>query len=102
MAWEKRERGGRYYTRSKRVNGRVVREYVGKGPLGELKARQDEQRREEQLTERLELQELREEAKQVTDALKELEAACDEAIGQTLTDEGFHEHKGQWRRRRKA
>src|SRR5829696_2006524 len=41
--WEKRERGDLYYTRSCKVSGRVVREYVGGGALGELAALMDAQ-----------------------------------------------------------
>lgn len=39
--WERRERGGLYYTRSKKVNGEVVRKYVGGGVLGELASQMD-------------------------------------------------------------
>ena len=49
--WERRERGGLYYTRSRKVNGQVVGEYVGGGVLGQLAARMnaDERcRREEE------------------------------------------------------
>jgi len=45
MGWEKRERGGLYYTRSRNVGGRVVREYVGGGILGHIAALHDAQER---------------------------------------------------------
>jgi hypothetical protein len=40
--WERRERGGLYYTRRRRENGRVVRDYVGGSVLGEIAALEDE------------------------------------------------------------
>ena len=39
---ERRERGGLYYTRSRREDGRVVREYIGGSVLGEIVALEDE------------------------------------------------------------
>jgi hypothetical protein len=39
--WEKRERGGLYYTRSRKEGGKVIREYIGAGSLGELAAKTD-------------------------------------------------------------
>lgn len=37
MAWERR-RNGIYYYRAHKVRGRVIKEYVGTGPLAEIAA----------------------------------------------------------------
>src|SRR5687767_10672680 len=47
MAWERRARGGLYYTRSRKVAGKVIREYVGGGLAGELAAAEDAKQRAE-------------------------------------------------------
>lgn len=102
MAWETRERGGRYYTRSRRENGRVVREYVGTGSFAELSARSDEvirQSREDRRgEERRELERIRSLAAPLVE-LDELAATLARA---SLVAGGYHRHKGEWRMRRDA
>lgn len=59
MGWETRKRGGRYYTRSRKVGGRVVREYIGTGPIAELIDEQDAAERTERAAEREQLRRAR-------------------------------------------
>ena len=99
--WERRERGGLYYTRSRKEGGRVVREYVGCGILGELAAQLDaeeRQRREEQAAR------WRDEQAEL-DALEapvaELSEALDLLVRAALLASGYHQHnRGEWRLRR--
>ena len=102
MAWETRKGRGSYYTRSRRVNGRVVREYVGTGEAGELAAHLDAEARAKREAEREALRTEQSRARRVSDALAGLEALAREAIADTLHAEGFHQHKGQWRRKRET
>ena len=103
MAWEKRERGGRYYTRSRRSRregGRVLREYVGRGPLAELAAEEDRIRREleeeRQEREREELGRLEGLAAPVL----ELSEAAEILTHAHLVAAGYRKHKGEYRRAR--
>jgi hypothetical protein len=96
MGWE---RG--YYYRVSKVNGRVVRQYVGRGPVAELAARLDAQergrRRRKALAQRREKSDL-----DALDAdLKALTETADLLACAALLAAGFHQHKrGEWRKRR--
>lgn len=102
MAWETRNGCGRYYTRSRRVDGRVVREYVGTGELAELVADQDKLERD---LRKLEREGLAAEAEELADSLAPLEAftrVTEVEMKKALEEAGFHYRRGQWRRRLKA
>jgi hypothetical protein len=101
MAWEERKRGTTYYTRSQKVDGRVVRQYVGTGWVGELAAAEDALHREarelaaaEQRTERERLAEL--------DApLEVLDAKVEALYRAAMVLAGYRQHdRGQWRKQR--
>ncbi len=97
MAWNL----GRYYTRSRKIRGRVVREYVGAGALAGLVAQMDwierqvrEAKRAARRAERVELDELDGSMDQMCQEVELLARAA-------LVAAGFHRHKrGEWRKRR--
>ena len=97
MGWDK----GRYYTRSKKVNGRLVREYVGTGKLAELVAQMDALEQEKRLLDVLELRDEKAELAVLDDNLKALSEQTDLVARAALLAAGFHQHKrGEWRKRR--
>ena len=100
MAWERRARGVRYYTRSRRVGGRVVREYVGSGPHARLAAMLDEIDREERDRIRSMRRRDRARADALDEALRSHGAALDRLVAGMLESHGYHCHKGEWRRKR--
>jgi hypothetical protein len=101
MAWERRRRGTAYYTRSRKVGGRVVRQYVGAGPTGELAAQLDALDRERRETERAAWREEKAELEALDAALKKLNDLADLLARAALEAAGFRQHhRGEWRRRR--
>jgi hypothetical protein len=92
MGWE--TRGNRRYLYHKRRRGRrVVSEYVGSGPLAELTAEREDAERE-----------ARRQAEHEEDEIgTEIADLCDLALllaRAHLLAEGYHQHRGNWRRRR--
>jgi hypothetical protein len=101
MAWERRDRGCWYYTRSYRdEDGRVRREYVGAGALGELAALQDaqERRRRKEADERGRA--FLDQAEELVAPVSELCEAADVLLRVHLVAAGYARHKGEWRLRR--
>ena len=101
MAWETRNGNGRYYTRSRRVGGRVVREYVGAGAIGELAARDDELKRALDRWERDDWQATREQFEVTAALVAEADELTELLTRAALVSTGYHQHhRGAWRRRR--
>jgi len=99
MAWESRPGGGRYYTRSRRVNGRVVREYVGCGEKGEQAARADADERAVQDAERTLIRDEQDRARAIDAELASLHRMVDVLTRGMLLAAGFERYKRQWRKR---
>jgi hypothetical protein len=97
MGWDK----GRYYTRSKRVDGRVVREYLGTGRVAELAAQLDAlERGKRQLAAQAQRGEKAERAALAAEC-KTLTETADLVACAALLAAGYHQHKrGEWRKRR--
>jgi hypothetical protein len=100
MGWEKRKRGGLYYTRSKKVGGRVVREYVGGGTLGQIAALQDAQERRLREDEAALWKEERERLEALLAPVEQLYEATEILYRAALLAAGFRRHqRGEWRKR---
>lgn len=96
MGWE---RG--YYYRVRKVRGRVVREYVGRGLIGELSAQIDADRRalreERQAALKAEIAELAELEGPVADLCRQ----TDLIVRAAMKAEGYRQYKrGEWRKKR--
>ncbi len=98
MGWDK---NNRYYSRSRRVNGRVVREYIGGGKAGELVAQFDEMDRDRREEERMAERGEREEMAALDAPVIELVELTELVARAVLLAAGFHQHhRGEWRKKR--
>ncbi len=101
MGWETRRGGGRYYTRSRRRSGRVVREYVGAGLIGELAAAADAEARQAERQRRAVEAAERDQVATVAALTADLCRLVDAQAAAALMLAGYHQHhRGEWRQRR--
>lgn len=99
MGWDVKNQH-RYYSRSRRVAGRVVREYVGGGDVGERAAAEDARRREEREAAKTAWQRKRDQYEAATQPLDQLAMAMEAAARGSLALAGFyHQDPGVWRQR---
>ena len=97
MGWD---RGG-YYSRSRRENGRVKREYLGKGEVGAIAAHLDLLDREARAAERETDRARRAEMEALDRPIEALDELADLLTEAALVAAGYHRHKrGEWRKRR--
>jgi hypothetical protein len=97
MGWDK----GRYYTRSYKVDGRVFREYLGRGRLAEIVADLDAQVREQRQWERSEIREKKNSIDAFEAELRNLDETAELVARAALQAAGYHQHKrGEWRKKR--
>ena len=99
MGWDKK--GARaYYYRTVREGGKVRKVYVGQGRQAEELAREVEHRRLERQAEREARQRDQAQVLLAEQMLAELRALTEVLVRLTMDAAGYHQHKGQWRRRR--
>src|SRR5262245_43558276 len=101
MGWERRS-SQLYFYRRRRIGGRQVRLYVGRGPLAEVAAGVEAARRR---ADALGRQQHKQQAQRWADAdaaLTELIRASDMLLRDALLTLGYHQHhRGEWRRARR-
>jgi hypothetical protein len=96
MGWE---RG--YYYRTRKVNGRVMREYVGAGRVAELAAELDRIGRERRQLNVLQQRQEKAQLAELDATVKRLDEAADLLAHAALLATGFHQHnRGEWRKKR--
>jgi hypothetical protein len=101
MAWERRG-SNLYYYQSKRVDSRVRKKYMGTGHVAEVVAHAEETIRQSRAERRERGRAQLEEARGLAAAGDELHEAAEILARAQMVAVGYHRHKGEWRRKRRA
>ena len=101
MPWEKRARGGRYYTRSRRHRGKIIRQYLGHGEKGRKAALEDANKRAHRANRTKARRHQQVEYENTLNQVRAFEAVSDQITHAMLQAAGYHAHKGsEWRKKR--
>jgi hypothetical protein len=99
MGWETRK-GRPYYYHKTRIGGRVVSQYIGRGPLAEALIAFDAADRADRAWKGHTQAEARQRDQEREQRLEALRAVLRDMTDAALLASGYHTHKGQWRKRR--
>lgn len=99
MAWELRS-GRRYMYRSVRHGHRVRKVYLGAGEAAQRAAEKDAAMRAKRAADQVELAAFQAELASVDHLTAEIQQGVDLLAEAALFAHGFHQHHGEWRRRR--
>ena len=95
------QRSGRFYFYEKRREGRrVVSIYIGGGVMAFVAAEMYAQDRRKRECQHRKQQKLHNEQKEIDRQLARAEKTLATILCAVLCSAGFHQHKGQWRKRR--
>ena len=100
MGWEQGPRGRPFYTRTLRVGGRRVRQYLGSGPQAQAEAEADALRRAQRQAQAAARRRERDRLAEADGLVRRLFDEAGLVASAVLAASGFHKHGGQWRAKR--
>lgn len=98
MSWESRGRQRVYY-RSRRIGNTVRKVYFGAGQAAKEAAVRDAAAKAKRATDAAELVDFQAKLAGLDEVVAEVETGVDLLSEATLLGLGFHDHRGEWRRR---
>ena len=101
MGWEKGRRGRPFYTRTLRLGGRRVRQYLGSGPQAQAEAEADALRRARRRAEAAARRRERDRLAEADGLVLQLFDEAGLVASAVLVASGLHRHGGEWRRARR-